>query len=172
MPALKYGILVSLCVSLQIISDSHSCIILPTSMHVFVGLILRVDVCMSPKYSKGGRKRLGEMMIICMVVSHVLLFAAFVYAPTKKAPRPTQTGHTNKHECTLTTTNSDKNEVNLDQADDETRTCTHVLSRTNNLVGWALIAPAPSSSATSTAAATSAGRSSSKSSSASPEAHF
>lgn len=127
---------------------------------------------MSPKYSKGGRKRLGEMMIICMVVSHVLLFAAFVYAPTKKAPRPTQTGHTNKHECTLTTTNSDKNEVNLDQADDETRTCTHVLSRTNNLVGWALIAPAPSSSATSTAAATSAGRSASKSSSASPEAHF
>ena len=44
----------------------------------------------------------------------------------QKGPRPTQTGHTNKHECTLTTTNSDKNEVNLDQADDDTSGLVHV----------------------------------------------
>lgn len=87
------------------------------------------------------------------------------------------------HKYTPTAINSDTIEVNSDQADDETRTFIHMLSRTNNLVGWALLAPAPASSST---AAASAGRSSSKatsarrsasessseSSSASSEAHF
>lgn len=106
MPALKYGILVSLCVSLQIISDSHSCIIFPTSMHVFVGFILRVDVCMSPKYSKGK----GKDWVRCMHggVTRALRCCICQRANKKISATPNTDRPHNKHECTLTTTNSDK----------------------------------------------------------------
>ena len=89
--------------------------------------------------------------IIMIWWCHSLLFFACVTAPTKSAnterPQLNMNVPHNQPVC-------DTTEVDSDQTDDETRTFTHVLSRTDNLVGWALLAPAPASSST---AATSAG---------------